>query len=52
VFPLMQALRPRSLVAASGFATTFAIIAVLLFCDRDVAPIFGHLSSYAGVPHR
>jgi len=51
-FPLMQAFRPRSLVAATGFATTFAIMAVLLFCDRDVAPIFGHLSSYAGVAHR
>lgn len=51
-FPLLQAFRPRSLVAATGFATTFAIMAVLLFCDRNVAPIFGHLSSYAGVAHR
>jgi hypothetical protein len=25
---------------------------VLLYCDRDVAPIFGHLSSQAGTPHR
>jgi len=52
VFPLLQAFRPRSVVAASGFATTFAVMAVLLFCDRDVAPVFGHLSTYAGVPHR
>jgi hypothetical protein len=51
-FPLVQAFRPRSMIAASGFATTFAIMAVLLYCDRDVAPIFGHLSTYAGVPHR
>ena len=40
------------LTAALGFASTFVILAVLLFCDRDTAPIFGHLSYYAGVPHR
>jgi hypothetical protein len=52
VFPLAQAFRPRSLTAALGFATTFLVLATLLFCDRDTAPIFGHLSYYAGVPHR
>jgi hypothetical protein len=52
VFPLLQAFRPRSLVAATGFATTFVVAAVLLYCDRDVAPIFGHLSELAGAPHR
>ena len=52
VFPLLQALRPRSSVAASGFAMTFVVMAVLLYCDRDTAAIFGHLSGYAGVPHR
>jgi hypothetical protein len=52
VFPLVQAFRPRSLVAATGFATTILVVAVMLFCDRDVAPIFGHLSQLAGVPHR
>jgi hypothetical protein len=52
VFPLVQAFRPRSVVAATGFATTFLVIAVLLFCDRDTASIFGHLSNSAGVPHR
>ena len=52
LFPLVQAFRPRSLTAALGFATTFVIVAVLLFCDRDAAPIFGHFSFYAGVPHR
>jgi drug/metabolite transporter (DMT)-like permease len=51
-FPLLQAFRPRSLSAGLGFATTFVLIAVLLYCDRDTAPIFGHLSFYAGVPHR
>ncbi len=52
IFPLVQAFRPRSLTAALGFGTTFLILAVLLYCDRDIAPIFGHLSYYAGVPHR
>jgi hypothetical protein len=52
IFPLLQTLRPRSLVAATGFATTFLAIAILLYCDRDVAPIFGHLSQLAGTPHR
>jgi hypothetical protein len=52
VFPLVQAWRPRSLVAASGFATIFLVLAVMLFADRDTAAIFGHLSQYAGVPHR
>jgi hypothetical protein len=52
LFPLVQAFRPRSLAAALGFGTTFLVLAVLLYCDRDIAPIFGHLSYYAGVPHR
>jgi hypothetical protein len=52
VFPLLQAWRPRSLTAAGGFATTFLVMAVLLYCDRDTAQIFGHISQYAGLPHR
>ena len=52
VFPLVQALRPRSLVAAYGFAMTFFVLAVLLYCDRDTAAVFGHFSAFAGVPHR
>jgi hypothetical protein len=52
VFPLVQTFRPRSFAAAGGFATTFVVIAVLLYCDRDTAEIFGHISRYAGVPHR
>lgn len=52
VFPLLQAFRPRSLVAAAGFAATVLAVSVMLYSDRDVAPIFGHLSSYAGVQHR
>jgi hypothetical protein len=52
VFPLLQAWRPRSLVAAGGFAAIFLVIALMLFADRDTAAIFGHLSQSAGVPHR
>jgi hypothetical protein len=52
VFPLVQAFRPRSVTAATGFAVVFLVTAVMLFSDRDVAPIFGHLSQFAGVPHR
>jgi hypothetical protein len=28
------------------------VLAVFLYCDRDLAPIFGHLSPLAGTPHR
>lgn len=52
VFPLGQALRPRWPVWRAGFAMTFVAIAVLLYADRDVAPIFGHLSELAGGPPR
>jgi hypothetical protein len=52
VFPLVQSFRPRSTVAAAGFATVLVVIAVMLFGDRDTASIFGHLSNYAGVQHR
>ena len=37
-------------VWAYGFAMTWIVLAVMLFCDRDVAPIFGHLSDLAGGP--
>jgi len=52
LFPILQTFRPRSHAATFGFATTFVLIAVLLYCDRDTAAIFGHLDFYAGVPHR
>jgi hypothetical protein len=52
VFPLLRAIRPRSFVAVTGFATTFVVTAVLLYCDRDTAQIFGHISRNAGFPHR
>jgi hypothetical protein len=47
-FALGRAVRLRSPVFAGGFALTFLVAAVLLYCDRDVAPIFGHLSPLAG----
>jgi hypothetical protein len=41
LFPLGQALRPHRVVWRAGFALTFVLLAVLLFADRDAAPIFG-----------
>jgi hypothetical protein len=52
IFPIMRAFRPRSFAVATGFAATFLVLAVFLFADRDVAEIFGHLSTVAGAPHR
>ncbi len=52
IFPLARTFRPRSAVFASGFALAFVAVAVMLYCDRDIAPVFGHLSPLAGVPHR
>jgi hypothetical protein len=52
IFPLLAVFRPRSVVLSSGFALTFVVVAVLLYCDRDVAAVFGHLSQVAGPPHR
>ena len=48
LFPLGQALRPRQVVWRAGFALTFVLLAVLLFADRDVAPIFGRFGAGAG----
>jgi hypothetical protein len=52
IFPLARCIRPRSQAVATGFALTFVVIAVVLYCDRDVAPVFGHISPLAGTPHR
>lgn len=48
VFPLGRALRRQSPVFTAGFALTFVVLAIALYCDRDLAPIFGHLSPLAG----
>jgi hypothetical protein len=42
LFPLLQAFQPRRLVWHAGFACMWVAIAVLLYSDRDAAPIFGH----------
>jgi hypothetical protein len=52
VFPLGIAIQQRSTVLRTGFALTFVALAVMLYCDRDLAPVFGHLSPLAGAPHR
>jgi hypothetical protein len=49
---LARCIRPRSVATGSAFALTFVVIAVMLYCDRDLAPVFGHLSPIAGAPHR
>jgi hypothetical protein len=45
---LGRAVQPRSPVFNAGFAVMIVAVAALLFCDRNVAPIFGHLSPLAG----
>ncbi|MGB2952328.1 MAG: hypothetical protein WBB74_02910 [Gaiellaceae bacterium] len=52
IVALGRVFRPRSTTFATGFALTFVVLAVFLYCDRDVAPIFGHLSPLAGAQHR
>jgi hypothetical protein len=48
LIPLAEAVRPRRAAWAVGLAVTFVTLAVLLYADRDIAPIFGHLSDLAG----
>jgi hypothetical protein len=52
IFPLLRTVWPRSLAFATGYALVIITCATLLYCDRDLAPIFGHLSRLAGTPHR
>jgi hypothetical protein len=51
-FPLVRAVRPKSQLAVTGFALIFVVAAVMLYSDRDAAPVFGHMSPLAGTPHR
>jgi hypothetical protein len=48
LFPLGAVFRPRWSTWQAAFALSWIIVAVLLYCDRDIAPIFGHLSELAG----
>jgi hypothetical protein len=50
--PLARIFRPRSYALGAAFACTFVALAVMLYCDRDLASVFGHISPLAGVPHR
>jgi hypothetical protein len=50
--PLARIFRPQSPWLKAAFAVVFVTFAVMLFTDRDVAPVFGHLSPLAGTPHR
>jgi hypothetical protein len=43
LFPLGAALRPGRVVWSTGFALMWVVLAVMLYADRDTAPIFGHL---------
>ena len=49
---LVAALRPCSDAVRVCFAAGVVAVSVMLFCDRDTAPVFGHLSPLAGAPHR
>ena len=48
LIPLALVVRPRSTALSAGFAVLAVAIAVMLYADRDLAPIFGHLSPLAG----
>ena len=50
--PLGLVFRPRSPALRTLFALTIVAVSVMLYADRDVAPVFGHLSPLAGAPHR
>jgi hypothetical protein len=52
LMPLGLLFRPTSSWFKGGFGIFVLAIAIMLFCDRDVASIFGHLSPLAGPPHR
>ena len=52
VAALALTFRPRSTALGAAFALTFVVLAVVLYADRDVAPVFGHLSPDAGVERR
>jgi len=48
LLPLALVFRPRSTVLSAGFAGLAIAVSVMLYADRDLAPIFGHLSPLAG----
>ena len=48
LLPLALTFRPRSTALSAGFAVLAISVSVMLYTDRDFAPIFGHLSPLAG----
>jgi hypothetical protein len=52
VFPLFLVWRPNSAALRAALAVSIVAVSVQLFADRDVAPVFGHLSPLAGEQHR
>jgi hypothetical protein len=52
VLGALTALRPRPALLYGGYAVTILALAVVLYTSRDVAPILGHFSPEAGIPHR
>ena len=50
--PLALVWKPNSAILRASFALTIVAISVMLYSDRDLAPVFGHLSPLAGTPHR
>src|SRR5207245_1479805 len=40
------------IAGAAELGLTFVVASVMLYSDRDVAPVFGHISPLAGRPHR
>lgn len=49
---LARSFRPRSRPVAYAFALMVVALSVMLYADRDAAPIFGHLDPLAGEPRR
>jgi hypothetical protein len=52
LFPLLLVWRPSSAALRTAFALMVVAVSVQLMSDRDVAPVFGHLSPLAGTQHR
>jgi hypothetical protein len=48
LFPLGRAVRPSRMAWRMGYALTFVLLAVLLYADRDAAPIFGRFGIGGG----
>lgn len=48
LFPVGQALWPRRVIWRAGFALTFVLLAILLYSDRDAAPVLAGLTDAVG----